>query len=134
MPLTKKVKTKYRREEIINAGVKATMALVEAGLATHDRSGDRIRVFIVACMAIETKGYITVSGIMGEDLYYRNPYRHYVSDQLSIFMRSPSRQKKIPKALMKLNGDTVKGTTRPHNCVVFTAAGKKLWQVVKDGR
>ena len=134
MPISKKVRTKYRREEKINPSVKVAIALVEAGLATSDRTGDRIRVFIVACRLIDANGYVTVSDAMGENLYYRDPERHYVSDQLCAFMNSVTRKKNIPKALMKNNGETIPGTTRPHNCIVFTVTGKKLWQILKEGR
>lgn len=130
MPISKKITTQYRREEKINPSVKVAIALVEAGLATSDR----IRVFIVACRLIEANGYVTVEDVMGENLYYRDPERQYVSDQLCAFINRATRKKNIPKALMKNNGETIPGTTRPHNCIVFTPTGRKLWQLLKDCR
>jgi len=130
MPISEKVRKQYRREEKINPSVKAMVATIEAGLNT----ADRIRVFIVACRAIEVDGYVTVSNVMGEDLYFLDPNRHYVSDLLTAFKRGPNTKKRLPKALLKKNGKTVKGDTRPHNCLVLTATGRKLWQLLKDGR
>lgn len=130
MPITKKVKDHYRREEKINPVVKGLVAAVEAGLTT----GDRIRVFVIACGLIEANGYVTVTDVMGEDIYYLDPNRHYVSDQLTAFKNDPHKKKRLPKALLKYNGKKVPGATRPHNCLVFTATGRKLWQLLKDGR
>lgn len=130
MPISKKVRTHYRREENINPTVKAMVAAVEAGLLT----GDRIRVFIVACRVIDVKGYVTVTDVMGEDLHYLDPRRHYVSDQLTAFKNDPRKKKRLPKALLKYSGRTIPGTTRPHSCLVLTATGRKLWQLLKDGR
>jgi len=130
MPINKKVKNEYRKEEKINPTVKALVAAVEAGLTT----GDRIRVFVIACKSIESIGYVTVTAVMGEDLHYLDRNRHYVSDQLTTFKNDPHKNKRIPKALLRLNGKKVPGATRPHECLVFTATGKKLWQILKQGR
>jgi len=130
MPITKRVINEYRKEEKINPSVKAAVAAVEAGLST----GDRIRVFCIAGKLIEANGCVTVTNIMGEDLHYLDRNRHYVSDQLTAFKNDPHKQKRLPKALLKYNGRKVQGITRPHHCLVFTATGKKLWQLLKDGR
>lgn len=130
MPISKKVRTEYRREERINPSIKAAVAAIEAGLLT----GDRIRVFTVACRVIDVKGYVTVTDVMGEELYYLDRNRHYVSDQLTAFKNDPKRKKRLPNALLKYNGRTIPGTTKPHSCLVFTATGRKLWQLLKDGR
>lgn len=130
MPISKKITTQYRQEEKINHAVKAMVATIEAGLNT----ADRIRVFIVAGRIIDVKGYVTVNEVMGEELYYLDPNRHYVSDQLTAFKGDPDREKSLPKALLKYNGRKIPGATRPHSCLVFTATGSKLWQLWKDGR